>query len=141
MTTFSLDTNVLIALWDEANMLNLPARQCLDRARAIGQMKLSAPVYCELMGHPSRSIGEIDSFLAVTGIGIDWSLEEAVWRAAGAAFQGYVRRRIASTGTIPRRILTDFLIGAHAAVRGYTLLTLDQKLYGAAFPGLRTASF
>jgi predicted nucleic acid-binding protein len=141
MTTFSLDTNVLIALWDDADTLNLPARQCLDHARAVGRMRLSAPVYCELMGHPSRSIGEIDSFLAATGIDIDWSLEEAVWRAAGAAFQGYVRRRVASNGTLPRRILTDFLIGAHAAVRGYTLVTLDQKLYGVAFPGLRTASF
>jgi hypothetical protein len=140
MTTFSLDTNILIALWDDANTLNLPARQCLDRARAIGQMMLSAPVYCELMGHPSRGIVEIDSFLALTGIDTDWSLDEAVWRAAGVAFQGYVRRRIASTGTLPRRILTDFLIGAHAAVRGYTLLTLDRKLYRAAFPGIRVES-
>ena len=141
MTTFSLDTNILIALWDETDALSLPAHQCLDRARALGQMKMSAPVYAELMGHPSRSVAEIDSFLSITGIEADWNLEEAVWRAAGVAFQGYVRRRIASTGSFPRRILTDFLIGAHAAVRGYTLLTLDRKLYEAAFPAIHIESF
>jgi predicted nucleic acid-binding protein len=33
-----------------------------------------------------------------------------------------------------RRILADFLIGAYAAVHRYRLLTLDQRLYRAAFP-------
>lgn len=138
---FSLDTNVLIALWDDTNALNLPARRCLDRARALGQLKISAPVYGELMGHPSRCIAEIDSILSTTGIDIDWRFEEAVWRAAGAAFQGFVRRRIASSGSLPRRILTDFLIGAHTVVNRYTLLTLDRKHYEAAFPGIRLQSF
>jgi predicted nucleic acid-binding protein len=38
-------------------------------------------------------------------------------------------------------MVTDFLIGAHAAVRGYTLLTADRRLYSAAFPNLRMKSF
>lgn len=139
--TFSLDSNVLIALWDETDALNLSARRCLDRAHALGELRVSAPVYSELMGHPSRTLLEIDSILSQTGIKIDWNLEEAVWRAAGVAFQGYVRRRITSTGTFPRRILTDFLIGAHAVVRGYTFLTMDRKLYQASFPGIRIESF
>jgi predicted nucleic acid-binding protein len=138
---FSLDTSVLIALWDDTNALNLAARRCLDRARALGQLRISAPVYGELMGHPSRTIAEIDSILSITGIDIDWRFEEAVWRAAGAAFQGFVRRRMASTGALPRRILTDFLIGAHTVVNGHTLLTLDRKHYEAAFPGIRLQSF
>ena len=141
MTTFSIDTNLLIALWDDTDALNLPARHCLDRARALGKLVLSAPVYGELMGHPSRGVAEIDSMLSITGIDIEWNLEEEVWRAAGAAFQSYVRRRIASSGLFPRRILTDFLIGAHVSVRGYTLLTLDRRLYEASFPGIRIESF
>jgi predicted nucleic acid-binding protein len=36
----------------------------------------------------------------------------------------------------PRRILADFLIGAHALVKGYTLLTLDEGMYRAAYPRL-----
>jgi predicted nucleic acid-binding protein len=43
---------------------------------------------------------------------------------------------MAMDGQVPRRILTDFLIGAHALVRGFTLLTFDQRLYAAAFPEL-----
>lgn len=35
-----------------------------------------------------------------------------------------------------RRILADFLIGAHALVKGYTLLTLDEGMYRAAYPRL-----
>ena len=37
----------------------------------------------------------------------------------------------------PRRILADFLIGAHAMQRDYTLLTLDQRVYSKSFPKLR----
>jgi len=35
-----------------------------------------------------------------------------------------------------RRILADFLIGAHAQTENYRLLTLDERLYKAAFPTL-----
>ena len=140
MTTFSLDSNVLIALWDDTDALNIPASQSLTRAHALGQLKISAAVYSELMGHPTRSAEEIDSFLSMTGIEIDWEMEQAIWRTAGIAFQSYVRRRLDQTGTLPRRILTDFLIGAHAVVRGCTLLTMDGRLYRASFPGIRIES-
>lgn len=36
----------------------------------------------------------------------------------------------------PRRILADFLIGAHALHSGYRLLTLDDRFYRTAFPRL-----
>jgi hypothetical protein len=141
MTTFSLDSNILIALWDDTDALNIPASQSLNRAHALGQLKITAAVYSELMGHPTRSVEEIDSFLSMTGIEIDWEMEPAIWRTAGIAFQSYVHRRLASTGKLPRRILTDFLIGAHAVVRGYTLLTLDLRHYEVSFPGIRIESF
>lgn len=65
-------------------------------------------------------------------------MEEAVWRAAGRAFQSYAarRRQPHRRESVPRRILADFVIGAHAFRRGYRLLTLDDRLYRAAFPGL-----
>jgi predicted nucleic acid-binding protein len=64
------------------------------------------------------------------------SLNEAVWRAAGRAFQEYVTRREKQRVSGPRRILADFLIGAHAMQNGFQLLTLDNRLYRAAFPRL-----
>jgi len=36
--------------------------------------------------------------------------------------------------------MADFLIGAHAAVSGYKLLTLDAGLYRASFPELVTVT-
>ncbi len=69
-------------------------------------------------------------------MGVEWEIEEQIWREAGNAFQGYLARRRKQRGTEPRRILADFLIGAHASMNGYRLLTLDAGLYRMAFPKL-----
>jgi predicted nucleic acid-binding protein len=108
----------------------------LRLSRKQGPLVVSGPVYAELLGLPSRTQAILDEFFTVGGIQVDWRFEEAIWRAAGSGFQVYVRRRMAMDGQVPRRILTDFLIGAHALVRGFTLLTFDQRLYAAAFPEL-----
>jgi predicted nucleic acid-binding protein len=135
MTT-SIDSNIIVALWRQDDPLNDIAAKMLIRARKQGRLIVSAPVYAELMGDPRRTESELNEFLRDTGIFIDWTLDERTWREAGRAYQGYVQRRRSETGTYPRRILTDFLIGAHALVRGYTLLTFDQRLYATAFPTL-----
>jgi predicted nucleic acid-binding protein len=62
---------------------------------------------------------------------------EPVWRSAGRAFQAYAERRRKQRDSGTRRILADFLIGAHALTGGYQLLTLDKRLYQAAFPNLK----
>lgn len=51
--------------------------------------------------------------------------------AAGRAFGAYRRN-----GGTKERVLPDFLIGAHAYLRGYSLLTRDPKGYRAYFPDL-----
>jgi hypothetical protein len=132
----SIDSNVIVALWWQADPLNGTAATMLNRARRLGNLVVSAPVYVELLGDPSRDEAGLDIFLEDTGILVDWTLDEKVWRAAGRANRGYIQRRRYSSGTLPRRLLTDFLIGAHALVRGYTLLTFDRRLYAAAFPKL-----
>ncbi len=135
MTT-AIDTNVLIALWDVDPKLNTLAQQALDSAQARGALVIAGAVYTELMALPGRTEKMLDEFIDDTGIRVDWELNEHVWRAAGKAFQGYVIRRKSQKTNLPRRILADFLIGAHAAVHGYELLTLDRHLYRAAFPKL-----
>jgi len=97
---------------------------------------VSAPVFTELIAAPGRTETFVSSFLEETGIAIDWDLGEAVWRTAGRAFQGYAERRRKQRDSGSRRILADFLIGAHAQTRSYRLLTLDERLYKAAFPTL-----
>jgi predicted nucleic acid-binding protein len=134
--TISIDTNVLIALWNEDDSLNSAARAALDSALARGSLVIAAPVYSELLAAPSRTEAFLDTFCRETGIAVDWSLSEAVWRMAGRAYQQYVARRKRQGELGPRRILADFLIGAHALNNGFRLLTLDDRLYRAAFPRL-----
>ncbi len=135
MTT-AIDSNVLIALWNEDDTLNTLARSALDAALGRGSLIIAAPVFAELLAAPSRTEAFLDSFCKETGIAVDWNLNEAVWRVAGRAFQQYVARRRRQRNSGPRRILADFLIGAHAMHNGFRLLTLDDLLYRAAFPRL-----
>jgi predicted nucleic acid-binding protein len=58
--------------------------------------------------------------------------EELPWDAAFLAGKAFLQYR-RSTGE-KRSPLPDFFIGAHAAVRGYRLLTRDAKRYRTSFP-------
>lgn len=136
MTT-SIDTNVFVALWDKNNILSSAAKAGLDSALERGGLVISAPVFAELMACPGRDERFLDSFFQDTGITIDWELSEPVWRDAGRAYQAYASRRRKQGGAYPRRILADFLIGAHAWRKNCELLTLDDRIYGAAFPRLK----
>jgi hypothetical protein len=140
-TTVSLDTNVVVSLLNQEKGISERAQAAIDRSRESGRLVVSGPVYAELLGLPSRTQPVLDEFFWSGGIDVDWSFEEEVWRTAGVAYQGYVQRRIMSTGQLPRRILTDFLIGAQTVVRGYKLLTLDKRLYLSSFPGISVESF
>lgn len=135
MTT-AIDTNVIVALWDRNDLLNSVANSALNAAAGRGRMIISAPVFAELMAVPKQSEALLDGFLQDTGISVDWDLDEAIWRTAGRAFQAYAKRRRRQRDAGPRRILADFLIGAHALKRGCRFLTLDEGLYRAAFPRL-----
>jgi hypothetical protein len=135
MTT-AIDTNVIIALWDKDPSLSLAAQTALEAAFSRGALVVAAPVFSELMAAPGRTETFLNSFLEDTGVAVDWNLDEDVWRSAGRAFQSYAERRRKQRDSGSRRILADFLIGAHAFTRGYRLLTLDERLYRAAFPSL-----
>lgn len=61
--------------------------------------------------------------------------EDMPWEAAflaGKAFLTYRRRGGQRTSPLP-----DFFIGAHAAIRGYSLLSRDRGRFGAYFPELQ----
>jgi predicted nucleic acid-binding protein len=54
---------------------------------------------------------------------------------AGKAFARYKTQ-----GGRRQRVLSDFFIGAHAAVQGWPLLTRDPAGYRGYFPGVRLVS-
>jgi len=138
MTT-AIDTNVIIALWDRDDRVSAAAQSALDTALRRGALVVAAPVFAELLAAPGRDEAFLDSFFRDTGITVDWNLDETVWRTAGRAFQKYAARRRRQHDSGPRRILADFLIGAHAFERGCSLLTFDDRLYRSAFPNLGIA--
>ena len=138
----AIDSNVITALWYEDDALNQPAMQALNAAYAKGDLTIAAPVYAELLAGPDASESKLDAFLSDAEITVDWKLPETMWRAAGLAFHTYRnRRRLSSASSTPRRVLADFLIGAHALINGHALLTLDKRLYKSAFPGLKILTF
>lgn len=44
----AIDTNIIVALWDNDNALNTLAQRALDTALAHGQLIVAAPAYAEL---------------------------------------------------------------------------------------------
>jgi predicted nucleic acid-binding protein len=139
--TTAIDTNVVIALWDSDPTINSAAEDALERAFRSGSLVVCAPVFAELIAAPGRTEAFVNSFFEENGIAIDWILDETIWRAAGRAFQSYAERRRKQRDQGTRRLLADFVIGAHAQVRGFRLLSLDERLYRAAFPVLKTEGF
>jgi predicted nucleic acid-binding protein len=93
-------------------------------------------VYAELFAHPGWKPKDVADFLAATAIAVDWTLTEAVWTQAGHVFGSYARRRAREGSAAPRRLLADFVIGAHALEIG-TLITRDADFFRTNFPALR----
>ena len=112
------------------------AQRAPDTVLERGPLVAAAPVFAELMAAPGRDAAFLDEFVRSTNIRVDWDLNERVWRTAGRAFQAYASRRQRARKARPKPILADFVIGAHAAVHGFRLLTLDSGIYKAAFPDL-----
>ena len=98
---------------------------------------ICAPVYVELRAHPLVPPGFVDKFLAETEIVVDFDLAESIWQKAADGFVSYAQRRRGSGGSSPKRLLTDFIIAAHALLDADRLFTLDPSRYQQDFPQLR----
>jgi predicted nucleic acid-binding protein len=132
----AVDTNVIVALWDRDVALSSAVQLALDAASKTGGIIVCAPVFAELLAAPFRDEQFVNRFIADTGLILQWEMSEQVWRAAGRANQALATRRRRQREVEPRRILADFLIGAHASENGHRLLTLDARFYRLAFPKL-----
>jgi predicted nucleic acid-binding protein len=137
----TIDTNIVVGVLEGDALLADRLAVILDRLAEDGALLITPVVFAELLAAPSRSPALVDAFLAQTPVRVDWSLEEAIWRAAGLAYRAYVQQRQAEVAEVTvRRILADFVIGAHALQRQATLLTWDPSIYQTYFPGLVTVA-
>jgi predicted nucleic acid-binding protein len=132
----AIDANILSSIWSREPTAEKVVEQ-LGKAKQEGALLISPFAFAELHAHPTITAGDLRSFLDVTDVVVDYRLDERVWSEAGQRFARYAARRRKATVVGPRRILADFLIGAHALVQAERLLTLDPKRYQQDFPELR----
>jgi predicted nucleic acid-binding protein len=128
-----VDSNVLLdVLTDDTRWADW-SQAALAAARDAGQLVINALVYAEV----STGFATIEKLDAALPSG-DLRREPLPYEAgflAGKAFLAYRQR-----GGQRRSPLADFYIGAHAAVRGYRLLTRDAQRYRTYFPRLELIS-
>lgn len=94
-------------------------------------------VYAELAGlFPNHAA--LGTFLHETSIQLKSSSPEMLWKA-GELWRRFCVDRPRHSA-VARRILADFLIGAHAMLQAEQLLTRDKDFYRAVFTGLRLIS-
>ena len=132
----AIDANIISSIWSNEPTAKQVVEQ-LEMARQEGVLLISPFAFAELLAHPNMTAGDVHSFLDATGVVIDYKLEEKVWSIAGLRYARYAVRRRQTTGEGPRRLLADFLIGAHALVQAERLLTLNPKRYSQDFQELR----
>ncbi len=148
----AVDTNILL----DVLIPNAPhgdeSEGTLTEALRAGAIVISDPVYAELAVHFMEQ-ETLDRFLADTGLRLESSKADALYRA-GRAWSEYLRRRPAlacpqcgatqdlhcdkcGVSVQPRQhVVADFMIGAHAVVQGDQLLTRDRGYYATYFPEL-----
>lgn len=133
MTDTLVDTNVILDVAGDDPYWSEWSEHALARAVDGGGLIMNQIVYAELAGgFVMRE--QLDDALKA------WPFrrEDLPWDAAfmaGTAHLIYRRRGGSRTTTLP-----DFFIGAHAAARGYRLLTRDRGHYASYFPSLHIIS-
>ena len=123
-----VDSNILIDVVDPRS----PWRRWSERRIADIACSHSLVINPVVFGEISVNLAAIEDVYDFLGDSFrveDIPLDAAF--AAGKAFYRYRRR-----GGARHAILPDFLIGAHAAVAGYRLLTRDAKRFRSYFPRL-----
>ncbi|KAA0700886.1 type II toxin-antitoxin system VapC family toxin [Neorhizobium sp. P12A] len=122
-----VDTNVLVDLTTTGSPWHVWSRGQVVSAFRRGPVVINPIIYAEFSIRYD-DIEEVERILPQD----EFRRENLPWPAAFAAAAAF--RVYRSSGGGRERILPDFLIGAHAAIRGYAVLTRDPKGYRPYFP-------
>ena len=129
MTSTIVDSNVLLDLISQAGSWRAWSQGQVRRLSGAGKLLINCVIYAEASAEfDSRRAFEqtfpSDRFLYEP-------LPQDAAQLAGRTHLDYRR-----SGGGRERTLPDFLIGAHAQVKGYRLLTRDARRYRTYFPAL-----
>lgn len=129
MNRVLVDTNVILDVATRDPVWSDWSRAQLRAAGAEARLVINPIIFAEV------SVGFSTIELAEAVVPLHTFVrEELPWSAAflaGKAYLAYRRR-----GGTRRSPLSDFFIGAHAAIAGYRLLTRDAARYRSSFPKL-----
>lgn len=125
-----VDTNVLLDVAGNDPVWADWSQDQLERLALTDSLVINPLVYAEFAMGFAR-IEEVEAVLAAIALPLVPLPREALF-LAGKAFLAYRRRGGSRTGVLP-----DFMIGAHAAVEGWSLLTRDVARYRSYFPAVR----
>lgn len=129
MPAILVDSNILLDLMTEDAQWFPWAAEAVRRAADRSRLVINAIVYAEVSVRYSR-IEDLEAALPTAMLDREPIPYEAAF-LAGKAFLRYRQR-----GGTKQSPLPDFIIGAHAAVAGYQLMTRDARRYRTYFPAL-----
>jgi predicted nucleic acid-binding protein len=128
MTT-AIDTNILLDILIPGQEFGGRSAEALENSANLGSLVVCDMVYAELCVHFS-SQAECDRFLDSVEIQVSLLSRSAHFLASRTW------RKYRQSGGQRSRILTDFLIGAHAQMHATRLLSRDRGFYRRLFPSL-----
>ena len=124
-----VDTNVLVdVLEDDPEWSDWSINQLRSQAK-IHRLAINPVIYSEL----SLTFSSAEALdLTINDLGLAMiEIPRAALFLAGKAFARYRR-----PGGKKQNVLSDFFIGAHAAVSDFPILTRDSCRYTSYFPGI-----
>ena len=122
-----IDSNVLLDLMTDDKRWADWSQVQLEQATSAGRLIINNVIYAEISTRHS-TVEAVDAMLR----DLDIDLVAIPRTALFLAGKAYLRYR--ANGGVRTGVLSDFFIGAHAAVERLPLLTRDARRYRSYFP-------
>ena len=132
MPAILVDSNILIDAFTSNPICGAASAAALESLGDRATLVINPIIYAELSAG-AKTMEALNKFL-----GSEFRRDSLPWEAAflaGKAYSQYRRR-----GGVKTSPLSDFFIGAHAAVMQMQILTRDPKRYSTYFPTVELIS-